>query len=43
VNNFYMIGQGPGNNFKVHETYHYTIDANGELTAFVDNFSVTCK
>jgi len=43
VNNFYMIGQGPGNNVKVHETYHYTIDANGELTAFVDNFSVTCK
>ncbi len=43
VNNFYMIGQGPGNNFKVHETFHFTINANGEVTAFVDNFSVTCQ
>ena len=43
VNNFYMIGQGPDNNFKVHETLHYTINANGEVTSFVDNFSVTCK
>jgi len=43
VNNFYMIGQGPDNNFKVHETLHYTINANGELTAFADNFSVTCQ
>lgn len=43
INNFYMIGQGPGNNFKVHETFHFTVDANGVLTAFVDNFSITCK
>src|SRR6266568_5613289 len=43
VNNFYMIGQGPKNNFKVHETFHFTINANGEQTAFVDNFSVTCQ
>ena len=43
VNNFYMIGQGPRNNFKVHETFHFTINANGEQTAFVDNFRVTCQ
>src|SRR6266487_6818593 len=43
VNNFYMIGQEPNNNFKVHETFHFTINANGEVTAFVDNFSVTCQ
>src|SRR5437867_7764207 len=43
VNNFYMIGQGPRNNFKVHETFHFTINANGETTAFVDNFRVTCQ
>jgi len=43
VNNFYMIGQGPDNNLKVHETFHLTINANGEVTAFVDNFSVTCQ
>jgi len=43
VNNFYMIGQGPRNKFKVHETFHFTINANGEQTAFVDNFRVTCQ
>lgn len=43
VNNFYMIGQGPDNNFQVHETFHFTINANGEVTAFVDNFRVTCQ
>jgi len=27
----------------VHETFHFTINANGEVTAFADNFSVTCQ
>lgn len=43
VNNFRMIGQGPGNNYLVHENVHITINANGELTAEVDNWSVDCK
>ena len=43
VNNFRIIGQGPGNNFLVHQTFHFTINANGVQTAFVDNFSVDCK
>lgn len=43
VNNFKIIGQGPGNNFLVHENFHFTVNANGEVTAFVDNFSVECK
>ncbi|MGH7589687.1 MAG: hypothetical protein ACRELU_13975 [Gemmatimonadota bacterium] len=43
VNNFRIIGQGPGNNFLLHENLHITLNANGELTAFVDNFSVECK
>jgi hypothetical protein len=42
VNNFKIIGQGPGNNFAVHENAHVTINANGTLTASVDNFSATC-
>jgi hypothetical protein len=42
-NNFKIIGQGPGNNFLVHETFHITVNPNGTLTAFVDNFSVKCK
>jgi hypothetical protein len=43
VNNFRIIGQGPGNNFLVHETLHLTINANGTVTVFHDNFSVDCK
>ncbi len=43
VNNFRIIGQGPGNNFLVHETMHITINANGTLTVFHDNFSADCK
>jgi hypothetical protein len=43
VNNFRIIGQGPGNNFLVHETLHFAINANGTVTVFHDNFSVECK
>ena len=43
VNNFKIIGQGPGNNFLIHENFHVTVDKNGEVTASVDNFSVKCK
>lgn len=43
VNNFRLIGKGPGNNFLVHENFHVTINANGDVTAFVDNFSIDCK
>jgi hypothetical protein len=43
ANNFRMIGDGPGNNFLVHENIHLTVNANGTLTTFIDNFSVECK
>ena len=43
VNNFRMIGQGPGNNYTVHETWHFTFNANGELTAYIDNYKWDCK
>jgi hypothetical protein len=43
VNNFRIIGQGPGNNFLVHDNFHITVNANGTVTAFHDNFSVECK
>src|SRR6266850_672727 len=42
VNNFRIIGQGPGNNFLVHQTFHVTFNNNGVLTAFQNNFSVDC-
>jgi len=43
VNNFKIIGQGSGNNFLVHETMHMTMNADGTMTVFHDNFSVDCK
>jgi hypothetical protein len=43
VNNFRMIGQGPGNNLLVHTTFHVTVDANGVVTALVLNDSTDCN
>jgi hypothetical protein len=43
VNNFRIIGQGPGNNFLVHETMHITLNAAGILTVSHDNINVDCK
>jgi hypothetical protein len=43
VNNFRMVGQGPGNNFAVHDNFHITINANGVVTSSHDNFSIACK
>jgi hypothetical protein len=43
VNNFRIIGQGPGNNLLVHENLHITINADGTVTVSHDNFSIDCK
>lgn len=43
VNNFRVIGQGPGNNFTVHQTIHITITANGDVGAVVDNTKISCS
>ena len=43
LNNFRIIGTGPGNNFLVHELTHITINANGIVTVLHDNLSVLCK
>lgn len=43
VNNFRIIGQGPGNNLLLHNNQHVTINANGDVTTVVDNFRVECK
>lgn len=43
IDNFRIIGQGPGNNLLIHQNTHYTINANGDITAEVDNFSAECK
>jgi hypothetical protein len=43
VNNFRIIGQGPGNNYLVHETMHVSVNADGTVTVSHDNFSIDCK
>ena len=43
VNNFKIIGQGPGNNFMVHENFHVTVSANGDVTALHGNLTIDCK
>jgi hypothetical protein len=43
INNFRLIEQGPDNNLLVHENFHVTVNANGDLTAFHDNFSSECR
>ena len=43
VNNFRIIGQGPGNNYLVHETLHLTFNANGTVTVVHDNLSIACQ
>ena len=40
VNNFKIIGQGPDNNFTVHENLHFQVNANGDLTATVNNVTI---
>lgn len=43
IDNFRIIGQGPGNNFLVHEVLHLTINANGDFTSVVDHLGADCK
>ena len=43
VSSFNIVGQGKGNNFVLHETAHFTVNANGDVTAQHDRFSVDCK
>jgi hypothetical protein len=43
VRNMMLIGQGPDNNLILHATFHVTVLADGTVTAFHDNLSVTCR
>jgi len=43
LNNYRIVGQGPGNNFVIHEVVHLTFNAQGEITATVEHLSVTCS
>ena len=41
-NNFLMTAPGAGNNVRVHEVVHVTVNANGEITAETDDLTVDC-
>jgi hypothetical protein len=43
VRNMMLIGQGPDNNLILHATFHVTVLADGTVTAFHDNLSLTCR
>ena len=43
VGNFRLIGQGSGSNLKFSYRFHITVNANGEVTAYVDRFRATCQ
>jgi hypothetical protein len=43
VNNLRIIGQGPGNNFMVHDNLHVTVNPDGTVTSSHDNVSTTCQ
>jgi hypothetical protein len=42
VNNFYIIGQAGGYRYLAHETFHVTIDADGNVIVEHDSAFVTC-
>ena len=43
VNNFYIIGTGGAPSYKVHETFHFTVNAHGRVTVTQDNLRITCS
>jgi opacity protein-like surface antigen len=42
VNNFYLVGTAGAPTYLVHETFHITFNANGDVTASVDHMRITC-
>ncbi len=43
VNNFRIIGPGKGNNLLIHELFHVTVNALGEVSVELDRVSTECK
>jgi hypothetical protein len=43
INAFHLIRLGGGAVLAVHETSHVTVNATGELSAHVENFSIVCE
>lgn len=43
TNNYHVIGQGQATNGDLHEVVHFTVNANGDLTAWVTDYNFDCK
>ena len=43
INNYRLIGVGTSNNLLIHQTFHATVEPDGEVTIVVDDYSVECK
>src|SRR5215213_5580659 len=43
INNYRIIGPGPGINLMIQQTFHATIQADGTVSAYVDDYTVTCN
>jgi len=43
INNYRLIGEGPNNNLLIHQSFHATVQPDGEVTIVVDDYSVECK
>jgi hypothetical protein len=43
VNNFYIVGTGGAPSYKVHETFHFTVNAKGDVTVVQDHLRITCS
>ena len=43
VVNYGLIGQGKDNNLKGHILMHVTVNANGEVTAEIENYEMDCR
>jgi hypothetical protein len=43
INNFLVIGPGPGNNLLIHQTFHSTVQPDGRVIVFLDRYEVECK
>lgn len=43
IDNYRIIGVGTDNDLLVHGVFHITINAEGDITSFVDEFSFECR
>jgi hypothetical protein len=43
INQFHLVGPGPGNDFYVKNTIHLTVNGIGDVTANHDFSEITCK